>query len=87
MGTSVSNAQSVMESKGFRCESVTNGEFKVLRDGITEEKTYRHIDYLYCTTSRKRALGVTVWDIVFVHENGTVTNVLVRRREFGLGDL
>ena len=71
VGTSVTDAESRLRTRGFRVSRMTNASFSD-QGGIRE-----HLDYVYGDMSEGVGLVIRRWQVAVVHQHGAVTEVSV----------
>ena len=76
-----------MEEMQFDCEWVTNKQFAIWRRYYENKTVHGPMDYLYCTRRDPRGMGYRTYEVGFPYANGSVTNILVNVKDWGIGDL
>ncbi|MDY6785129.1 MAG: hypothetical protein SW833_21730 [Cyanobacteriota bacterium] len=81
LGSSVAEAQKIMEDNSFKCDYVEDGTFSRVRynsnaPGGTTRTIYRNVDFLYCDVS-KGFIVSRRWQAALVYEDSQVTFISV----------
>ena len=87
IGTRVEDAKTVMERNRFHCIYLTNQYFYVWRGYEANRQTNGPMDYLLCSRRDRRLTGNIQYNLALPYSKGTITNIIVSRRKYDIGDL
>ena len=78
IGSSIKDAQRIMEANGFKCE-LKHGSFTVVNAGEPGPGVvYHNMDYLYCDKEvNSEIFSLRRWQISIVHKDGVVSDVFM----------
>jgi hypothetical protein len=71
VGTSVTDAEARLRTRGFRISRMTNASFS------DQGRVREHLDYVYGDMSEGVGLVSRRWQVAVVHQHGAVTEVSV----------
>lgn len=77
IGSSIEEAQNIMEANGFICKKKEGGAFSE-QDNDGKATIHKGIDYLYCDKEMPESpYCVRRWQVAIVDSNGVVSDILV----------
>lgn len=79
IGSSIKDAQRIMEANEFGCAQKEHAQF-IVTDGNQPEVEYNALDFLYCKKEKPvwyELLHSHVWEVAIVSKDGVVTDILV----------
>jgi hypothetical protein len=78
VGSSIKEAQRIMEANGFGCAIKEQAKFTV-SDGNKPDVEYANLDFLYCKKEKPvwyALLHTGMWEVAFISKEDRVTNIL-----------
>ncbi len=76
-GSSIKQAQVIMEKNGFACSGIKNGSFAESTSEKGNYKYHKGINFLSCEKKKSGFLSNRRWQIAIVDKNNRVSEVLV----------